>query len=88
MKNAFPALMLLFLFVGFVLGGSYLWIKIQVWRAGERLAFSLEHDTLLFRKYREIAKARYLPIWPLYLYWTSLVGALILAMGLLATLHN
>lgn len=80
--------MLLFLFVGFVLGGSYLWIKIEVWKARERInPFNLEHHTLLFRKYREIAKARYLPIWPPYLYCASLVGALILGIGLLATFY-
>lgn len=80
--------MLLLAFVGFVLGGCYLWIKIQVWKAGERLGLSLEHDTLLFRKYREIAKARHLSMWPVYLYWASAVAALMLAIGLLTTLRN
>ena len=88
MKDAFPAIVLLLAFVGFVLGGCYLWIKIQVWKAGDRLAVNLEHDTLLFRKYREITKARHLPIWPLYLYWASLFVALILAMAAAATFHN
>jgi hypothetical protein len=81
--------MLLLSFVGFVLGGCYLWIKIQVWKAGERLTFfSLEHDTLLFRKYREIAKTRHLPMWPVYLYWACLVTMIILAFGLAAAIHS
>jgi len=63
MKNPFPAVMFLFMFVGFVLGGCYLWVKIQVGKAGDRLTFlSREHDTLLFRKYREIAKTKHLSI--------------------------
>jgi len=68
MKSPFPAVMFLFMLVGFVLGGCYLWVKIQVGKAGDRLTFlSREHDTLLFRKYREIAKTRHLSIWPIYL---------------------
>jgi len=87
-RDAFPVLFLLFTVAGFVLGGSYLWIKIQVWKAGERLSITLDHDTRLFQKYRKIAKARYLPIWPLYLYWASAIAALVIGMGLVAAIHN
>lgn len=85
----FPALFLLLIVDGFVLGRSYLGIKTQVWKAGEKLnPFSLEHDTLLFRKYREIAEMRHLPIWPLYLYWACLVVKLIVAVGLFAAIRS
>jgi hypothetical protein len=88
-KDMFPALFLLLMVDGFVLGGSYLWIKIQVWKTGEKLnPFSFEHDTLLFREYRKIANTRHLPIWPLYLYWACLVVMLIVAVGLFATIRS
>jgi len=71
---------------GFTMGGAYLWIMLQVWKAGERISFfSLSHDSVMFRKYREVAQARNLPLWPLYVYWGALIGSGATAVGLLAT---
>jgi hypothetical protein len=73
---------------GFVLGGAYLWIMLQVWKAGKRgNFFSPSHDSVMFGRYRALAKAGHVPMWPLYLYWAALIGSAALAVGLFATFH-
>ena len=88
MNTTFQELFFSFVFSGFVLGGAYLWIKLQVWKAGDRSSFfSLSHDTVLFRKYRELARARRVPLWPLYLYWAAAIVGAALGVGMMATFH-
>jgi len=88
LNSTFQELFFLFVFSGFVLGGAYLWIKLQVWKAGYRSSFfSLSHDTILFRRYRELAQAKRVPLWPLYLYWVALVVGVALGVCSMATFH-
>jgi len=84
----FLTIFIFFMLSGFIVGGSYLWIKLQVWKAGDRSnIFNLSHDTVMLGRYRELARAQSVPLWPLYLYWASLIVTAALGVGLMAAFH-
>ena len=86
MNSAFQVFFVFSIGAGMILGFAYLWLKIQVWKSGDRTRFfNSDHDSHLFRKYRELAVDGRVPIWPLYLYWFSLACAALAAVGLIAT---
>ena len=91
MEYTFPVLFLFTLLAALTMVGSYLWIESQVRRAGEKLGLSRFHpnyDRVLHRKYREIARTRQLPFWPVHLYWAGVFGTIILGCGLMMTIHK
>ena len=72
-----------------VAGFCYLWIKIQVWKTGDRHNFlSLSHDSHLFRRYRVLATQNCAPMWPLRVYWLAVFACLVAGFGAIVTLHR
>ena len=63
-------------------------MDIQVRRAGELRGvsvFDIRYGRLLPSKYREIAKSKRLPMWPLHLYSVSLPAMIIFAAAMTYT---
>ena len=89
MEQSYPLFWLLLTLSGMVAGGSYLWIKIQVWKSGDRHRFfSLDHDAHVFRQYRLLAKQNRIRVWPLWVYWSSVFVFLGAGFGMVVTLHR
>lgn len=71
------------------LGFTYLWLKIQVWKSGDRTRFfTLDHDSNILRKYQDMAKDGRVQIWPLYLYWASLVSVALIGIALMVSFER
>ncbi|GAC1627997.1 MAG: hypothetical protein PVS2B2_09370 [Candidatus Acidiferrum sp.] len=89
MNDSFQELLILFGLTGSILGTAYLWITLQVEKAGEKISFfSSSHDAHLLRRYREVTKTRHYPLWPLYMDWVAVEGSGATTIGMLVALHK